>query len=138
LLLAGFPITDKTEKSLVLQSGLATGFLSLTQDGPQVKALRIMLSLVSNPGNSGGPVFDSSGNVVGLLEGNLPSPIRDEMGKTLTYKRQKTDAAGHLLTDENHNPILEEAPLQQNSGISLSVPARLIEKLAKENNINLE
>ena len=38
--------------------------------------MRIFLSLVSNPGNSGGPVLNDKGQLIGLLEGNLTSPIQ--------------------------------------------------------------
>ena len=96
-----------------------------------------MLSLVSNPGNSGGPVFDADGKVVGLLEGNLPSPIRDKEGRDLTYLRPKLDATGQPIRDASGQPVPEEAPYLQNSGISVAVPAKFIAELAKKNNIAL-
>jgi S1-C subfamily serine protease len=61
LLVAGFPIPENTPNTLVLQTGVATGFFSNPHaaNSPPASALRIMLSLVSNPGNSGGPVLDA-------------------------------------------------------------------------------
>ncbi len=138
LLLAGFPLPDKTDRTLILQTGVATGLLSIPQTGPPVSALRIMLSLVSNPGNSGGPVLDADGKLIGLLEGNLPSPIRDTTtGQPLTYKKQKIDENGRPALDPNHQPVLEDTPLMQNAGISLAVPARFIKDLADKNHIDL-
>ena len=64
LLLAGFPLG---ENILVLQTGAATGFIpfpTARPSSPGPTRLRIMLSLVSNPGNSGGPVLDAS--ILGL------------------------------------------------------------------------
>jgi len=147
--LAGFPIAEKADRTLIFQNGAFTGFYSARaaadapaahepQREPPVSNLRFMLSLLTNPGDSGGPVINAEGKVVGLLEGGLPSPIRDERGNPLTYKRQKLDASGRPLFDANHQPILEDAPLTQNSGISIAVPARFIADLAKKNGINLD
>jgi len=136
--LAGYPVENRT---LILQTGAATG-LDFPPTGDFVRrgerGLRIFLSLVSNPGNSGGPVFDAEGHVVGLLEGNLPSPIRDERGVALKYKRQRLDQNGNPLFDNNNQPVLEDAIFWQNSGISLAVPARLIARLAEQQHISLE
>lgn len=98
-----------------------------------------MLSLVSNPGNSGGPVFGHDGNVVGLLEGNLLSPMKDLDDKQiLSCLRAKLDPVGKPLVDQVGNPILESTPCVQNSGISFAVPAQFIIDLAKKNNIDLQ
>ncbi len=138
LLLAGFPLPDKTERTLILQTGVATGFLSQTQPGPPPSALRIMLSAVSNPGNSGGPVFGSDGKVVGLLEGNLQSPIRDAQGHQVYSPILKLDANGQPVRDSNAQPQFDIVPLQENSGISVIVPAKFIKDLADKNHINLD
>lgn len=142
LLLAGYPISDSTESALILQTGTATGLFlferPLTQSGKPANKLRIMLSLVSNPGNSGGPVLNASGRVVGLLEGNLTSPIRDEKGRQVLAPRAKLDDSGNILLDPHGQPQFELAPLNQNSGISFSVPARFIDELAKKNNISID
>jgi S1-C subfamily serine protease len=57
LLLAGYPISQKT---LILQIGPSTGINFLEGSTNHVASgLKIFLSLVSNPGNSGGPVLDA-------------------------------------------------------------------------------
>jgi S1-C subfamily serine protease len=135
LLLSGYPLDRRL---LVLQTGTATG-LDYPVGTNSPNSLRIMLSLVSNPGNSGGPVLDSSGNVVALLEGNFSVQVRDADGKqTLWCLRAKLDATGNPLKDPAGNPIPEATPCMQNTGISYAVPARFIADLARKNNIKLQ
>jgi len=139
MLLAGYLLS---ERILILQAGISTGLDFFrgqnTDDKHMPDRLRIMLSLVSNPGNSGGPVFNDQGKVIGLLEGNLNAPIRDENGNQLYYLRQKTDAAGNPMVDDSGKAVIERAPYNQNSGISLAVPAKFVMRLAQESKISLE
>jgi S1-C subfamily serine protease len=44
---------------------------------------KILLSAVANHGNSGGPVFNSRGSVIGLLEGEIPGQERERTGLEL-------------------------------------------------------
>lgn len=73
ILLAGYPLGRPYP---VVQEGtVASVAHSLPEFGP---TLKILVSTVANPGNSGGPVIDSNGKVIGALEGGLPSrPGRD-------------------------------------------------------------
>jgi S1-C subfamily serine protease len=137
LLLAGFPLGENT---LVLQTGVATGFLSRPQKKttPPASALRIMLSLVSNPGNSGGPVFDADGKVIGLLQGNLLSYVSSDDLGVAYCAWQHLDANGQPTRNPSGQPQLQPGPCMQNSGISYAVPAKFIADLAKSKNINLD
>jgi hypothetical protein len=138
-LLAGYPLDQTT---LILQTGISTGegyFPERTGD-PEIPShgRRLMLSLVSNPGNSGGPVFNRDGKIVGLLKGNLLSPMRDKDDKQqLVCLRVKLDSLGNPVKDISGQPVAEYTPCEQNSGISIAVPAQFISELAKKNNIDL-
>jgi S1-C subfamily serine protease len=139
LLLSGFPIAERTSNTLVLQTGVATGFLSRpTERSRTPSGLRLMLSMVSNPGNSGGPVLDADGKVIGLLEGNLQSPIRDAQSRQVWSPVVKLDVNGQPTRDASGQPQFDIIPLQVNSGISFAVPAKFIADLAKKNNIALD
>jgi S1-C subfamily serine protease len=55
----------------VVQEGMVASIAhGLPEFGP---TLKILISIVANPGNSGGPTFDIDGKVIGILEGGLPS-----------------------------------------------------------------
>jgi S1-C subfamily serine protease len=139
LLSAGFPLGKNT---LILQTGVFTGFYPNPNpqrlNSPPSSGLRIMLSIVSNPGNSGGPVFDIDGKVVGLLEGNLPSPIRDNQGRPVSSPVVKLDVNGQPMKDDHGQQLFDIIPLQENSGISVAVPAKFIQELADKSNIKLD
>jgi S1-C subfamily serine protease len=139
--LSGYPLQGS---DLVSQTGNVAGTGDPEANGvPEggVKSIRILVSLVSNPGNSGGPVFDDHGDLIGLLEGNLPSLVKDETPTYAVYLRPRKDADGNILVDAHGKPILMDADgtlrvdvvnMSQNSGISVVVPARLITSLLKQ------
>lgn len=125
-LLAGYPLG---RPDLLTQTG-AVAAVALVDDfkGTEAaKGVRIVLSLVSNPANSGGPIFDSDGKVLGLLRGNFPSPVKDESQRLALYVRPKRDATGKIVVDGNGQQQFETATMLQNSGISVVVPARFVQ-----------
>jgi S1-C subfamily serine protease len=57
----GYPLSAQLGKGLKLVSGTVSGVSEPGTDG------MILLDLRVNPGNSGGPLFDTAANVVGLV-----------------------------------------------------------------------
>jgi len=132
--LSGYPLSGW---DLVSQTGNIAGTSvvppnAVIESGNPIKGVRIMVSVVSNPGNSGGPVLDEHGSLIGIQEGNLPSPVKDETPTQAVYLRPKKDAAGNVLQDAQGRIQMDAAPMFQNSGISLVVPASMITPLLKQ------
>jgi S1-C subfamily serine protease len=125
--LAGFPLRRPdllTQRGTVAAVALVDEFPGEEAD----KGVRIILSLVSNPANSGGPVFDADGKVLGLLRGNFPSPVKDvDADRYAQYFRPKRNANGDLVPDGNGQQQPEIATMYQNSGISVVVPAYFVQ-----------
>ncbi len=62
----GFPLRDQLGESLKMTSGSVTG-----QDKVDNKSTRLQLDASANPGNSGGPVTDNQGRVIGVVDSIL-------------------------------------------------------------------
>lgn len=74
VILSGYPLN---RPDLLTQTGNVAG-VGFPERVTDLKKLRILLSLISNPANSGGPVLNENGKLIGVLQGNLPSPVKDE------------------------------------------------------------
>jgi S1-C subfamily serine protease len=132
VVLAGFPLG---RPDLISQTGIVAGMGipgEIRNPAPIARLVRVFASVVSNPANSGGPVLDSSGQLIGILEGNLPSLMRDEQGRDVLYYRPRRDPNGTPISDQNGNVQNEIAPLYQNSGISVIVPVEFVVAALKE------
>jgi S1-C subfamily serine protease len=68
ILLASYPLGRPYP--LIQEGSIASVAHSLPEFG---ETLKILISTVTNPGNSGAPVFDSTVKVIGILEGGIPS-----------------------------------------------------------------
>jgi S1-C subfamily serine protease len=75
VLIAGYPLGQPYR--VVQEGNVASIAHSLPTWG---RTLKILVSAIANHGNSGGPVFDAQGRVVGLLEGELRVTDQDRTG----------------------------------------------------------
>ena len=66
MLVAGFPFGDFFSNSIKV----TTGVVSATR-GPGDDSGQFQLDAAVQPGNSGGPIYDSSGNIVGVVISQL-------------------------------------------------------------------
>jgi S1-C subfamily serine protease len=125
-IVTGYPLVGT---DFVMQKGnvAGVGFPNRTND--PVKGARVYLSIVANPSNSGGPVLGDDGRLLGLQEGYLGAPVRDEANRDVYYYRPKRDAQGQVVRGADGQPETEIAKLTQNSGISFAVPTRFVVSL---------
>ncbi len=68
LFVAGFPVGDKGNRRVTILAASVAGL----QRGPDGSLTRIQVTGDIRPGNSGGPVVDKRGNVVGVAVPSLP------------------------------------------------------------------
>ena len=119
------------EMQVAIQRRASAEELRQIGDRPR-KHLRVFVAVVSNPANSGGPVLDEAGNLIGLLQGNLLSPSKDESDRAAIYVRPKRDEAGNLARDAAGQTQFESAQMLQNSGISIVIPVMFVMDLLRE------
>ncbi len=66
IMVAGFPYGDEFSSSIKVTTGIVSSTLGYADD-----AASFQLDAAVQPGNSGGPIFDKSGNVVGVVIATL-------------------------------------------------------------------
>ena len=66
----GFPLSNTLSSSLKVTKGIISSL-----SGPQNNFSLIQIDAAIQPGNSGGPILNSKGNLVGVAVGAINSPI---------------------------------------------------------------
>jgi hypothetical protein len=132
-LLAGFSLGGPV--LLGRKAGVA-GIAILPESSPgsssKVKQVRVLISANSILGDSGGPVLDEYGEVIGLVQGNLPAPFMDESQRPVVYIRPARNGSGGLVEAPGGKPQLEATDLYGRSGIAAVIPSYFIAAMQSE------
>jgi S1-C subfamily serine protease len=103
----GYPETDKLGKNIKFTDGKISA-----QTGVQDNPFWYQISVPIQHGNSGGPLFDSDGNVVGLTNAGIPnmSNVAYAIKSNLLLQMLKTSFPGTYNTPVN---IIKDKPLTE-------------------------
>lgn len=128
-LLAGFSLGGPV---LLGRKGEVAGIGILPESSSgnsKVNQVRVLISADSILGDSGGPVLDEHGRVIGLVQGNIPAPFMDESQRPVVYVRPARDDSGGIVLESNGKPKLEATDLFGKSGIAAVIPSYFIHAL---------
>jgi S1-C subfamily serine protease len=133
IFLAGYPLEGH---DFIFASG---NYSNVGMPGAKnASGIRLMLSITANPGNSGGPVFNEKGELVGLLEGYVAGQQKDSAQQYVQIcSRVVFQPDGTPAKDAQGQIITAPEECRPNSGIEFAVPARFIVALAKANNLDI-
>jgi S1-C subfamily serine protease len=112
------------------------GIAVLPESSPgssEIKQVRILISANSILGDSGGPVLDDFGDVIGLIQGNLTAPFMDETQRPVIYIRPARDSKGNFINDQIGKQKLEATDLYARSGIAAVIPSYFVSQLISRN-----
>jgi serine protease Do len=108
----GFPLTGILSSSGKVTTGIVSGAAGL-RDNP----VNFQISAPVQPGNSGGPLFDQSGNVIGIVVSKLDaakvSQLTGDIPQNVNFAIKSAEVV-RFLRGNGINPIVgkESAPLK--------------------------
>ncbi len=110
----GYPLTQALGDEIKLTNGIIS-----SRTGYQNDVSTYQMSAPVQPGNSGGPMFDSKGNVVGIVNAGVPGAENVGYAIKTSYLKNLIESAGLNITLPSNNTI---------SSLSLSEKVKRLKK----------
>lgn len=96
----GYPMSDILGEEIKLTDGLIS-----SKTGYQGDIVTYQISAPIQPGNSGGPLFDQNGNIVGITNAGVPDAQNVGYAIKASYLRNLVDVAPETITLPTQNSI---------------------------------
>lgn len=100
VMVLGFPLTQALGNEIKLTNGIIS-----SRTGFQGDISTYQISAPVQPGNSGGPMFDSKGNVIGIVVAGVPGAENVGYAIKISYLKILIESAGLNITFPANNTI---------------------------------
>lgn len=110
----GYPLTTSMGEDIKLTDGLVS-----SANGYKGDTASYQISAPVQPGNSGGPLFDKDGNIVGIVNAKLTGAENTTYAIKIRYLQEALTKAGVTFASQNKNsltgkPLTEQVKAIQN------------------------
>jgi S1-C subfamily serine protease len=96
----GYPLTQALGNEIKLTNGIIS-----SRTGYQGDVANYQISAPVQPGNSGGPMFDSKGNVIGIVVAGVPGAENVGYAIKIAYLKLLIESAGLSIKFPANNTI---------------------------------
>ena len=119
----GFPLANRLGSGLKVTKGIVSSL-----NGPGNNYSLIQIDAAIQPGNSGGPILNSKGNLVGVAVGAINSPI--VKGDTITIPQNinfgvKSETLSNFLKANNIKYNSNDKPIAESDNLALQSTVQL-------------
>lgn len=124
----GYPLTSTMGNNLKLTTGVVS-----SKSGFQGDVSQYQISAAVQPGNSGGPLFDYKGNLVGIVSAKHVGAENVGYAIKLSYLKNLIESTNEKIVLPNNNTIVSNSLSEQVKAIS---PFVLMIKASNTNDVN--